>query len=272
MLFIVLLLMVYPALCVERVFFLMGTYAVIDLPDEEKVYRVYLFMKSIEEKISTFIEDSEVSLLNRSSGKGPLRVSKETEEVIRASLYAYEKTYGYFDITLGSGKVIVSEGGVFLTDGTRIDLGGVGKGFAVEKASSYADTEWGFVSIAGDMKVWGHRRPLAVKDPFEKGPIALMVNSRDLCLSTSGNYIKDHIRQEDKDLVQITVVYTNCTLADAYATGLFAMPRDLRRRFYKENPDVGVLEVYRDGSLYMNEAFLSYFEEVRLKKTLNLKN
>ncbi len=258
---------------VERVFLLMGTYTVIDLPDERKVYQTYMFLRSVEEKISTFIDSSEVSAINRSSGKGPVSVSEYTLEVIADALVAKEKTYGYFDITLGSGgsDLRIYGGKVYAGRDVRIDLGGIGKGYAVEKGYEHARTEWGFIAIAGDMKVWGHRRVLAVRDPLEGGSLLQMVNARDLCLSTSGNYIKEHIRQEDPDLVQITVVYPNCTFADAYATALFAMPRDLRRRFYRENPDVGSLEVFRDGSLYFNPAFFRYFEAVYIKKKSNLK-
>ncbi|MDQ7037885.1 MAG: FAD:protein FMN transferase [Aquificota bacterium] len=264
-----LLLINHALFSVERVFYLMGTYAVIDLPVESEVYRTYLFMRSLEEKLSPFIEDSEISTLNRSAGKGPVRVSEETAEMIRKALYAYEKTYGYFDITRGAGgpsSIRLNGSSVYLSDGTSIDIGGIGKGYTVEKAYLYAGTEWGFVSIAGDMKVWGHRRVLAVRDPRGEGPIMQMVNSRDLCLSTSGNYIKRHIEQKDRDLLQITVVHTDCTLADAYATALFSMPRELRRRFYAENPEVGALEVFRDGSLYMNRAFPEYFEVILIKK------
>lgn len=264
------LLLIGPvSLGIERVFYLMGTYAVIDLPEESKVYRTYLFMRSLEEKLSPFVEDSEISILNRKAGKGPVRVSAETEEVLRKALYAYRRTFGYFDITRGTGgplSVKVYGGKVYLSKGARIDIGGIGKGYAVEKAYMFAGTEWGFVSIAGDMKVWGHRRVLAVRDPQGEGPLMQMVNSKDLCLSTSGNYIKEHIDQSDRDLLQVTVVYTDCTFADAYATALFAMPRDLRRRFYRENPEVGALEVFRDGSLYMNRAFPEYFEVILIKK------
>jgi thiamine biosynthesis lipoprotein len=260
--------------CTERVFYLMGTYAVIDLPDEERIYRTYMFMRSIEEKISTFREDSEISELIRNAGKGYVKVSEETEEVLRISLRVYKKTYGYFDITLGSGgpaSIRVERGRAYLSEGVTLDLGGIGKGYAVEKASAYAGTPWGFIAIAGDMKVWGHKRPLAIRDPLGEGSLLQMINAKDLCLSTSGNYIREHIVQRDRDLVQITVVYTDCSLADAYATALFSMPRDLRRKFYRENPEVGSLEVFADGSLYMNPAFLSYFETVVFKKKRNLR-
>ncbi len=257
------------ALSAEKVFYLMGTYAVIDLPDERKVYETYFYLRNLEDKLSTFMENSEVSLINKNAGVRAVEVSEETLRVIEASLIAKEKTYGYFDVTLGRGEVKVEGTRVFAS--ASIDLGGIGKGYAIERAYEFAGTSQGFISIGGDMKVWGHKRVLAIRDPLREGPLLQMINAKDLCLSTSGNYFKEHIKQEDPELVQITVVFTDCTFADAFATALFAMPRDLRRKFYRENPNVGVLEVFEDGSLYINSAFFEYFEVVKFKKKSGLK-
>ncbi len=282
---IALLLLTLPAFGKEKVFYLMGTYVVVDLPTEEEAYRAYRIMKSLEGKLSDYIPDSEVSLINRWAGIRPVEVSGETLEVIRKSLEISERTYGYFDITVGAitikhrreGKLSLERAKrlvnyreielrgekVFLKKkGMAIDLGGIGKGFIVEKAYEALKTPWGFIGAAGDMKVWGHKRALAIRDPISGGSLVQMVNSRDLCLSTSGNYLKKHIKQRDGELIQITVAHENCTYADAYATALFSMPRELRRRFERENPDVGVLELFRDGSLYMNGRFREFFEVI----------
>lgn len=270
---------------VERTFYLMGTYALIDLPSQEEVYRAYREMKRVESIISSYIQDSETNKVNTSAGIKPVQVSDEFLELLRISLEVSRKTYGYFDVTIGSftinhlrkgilqredalklvdfRNVEIRNGKVFLRKkGMALDFGGIGKGYAVEVAHRSLKSERGFIGIAGDMKVWNQERVLAIKDPLRGGSLLQMVNARDLCLSTSGNYHKDHIATEDKDLVQITVVYENCTYADAYATALFAMPREKRRSFLKENPSVGVLELYRDGSVYMNEAFRSYFKMI----------
>ena len=266
----------------EKIFYLMGTYVVVDLPEKE-AYRSYRIMKSLEEKLSDYIPYSEISRINREAGIRPVRVSQETLEVIRKSIDISRRTYGYFDISIGAitvkhmreGEIsieeakrlvnyrdIVIEGHkVFLRKkGMALDLGGIGKGFVVEKVYEVLKTPKGFIGAAGDMKVWGEKRLLAVKDPFSGKSLVQMVNSRDLCLSTSGNYIKEHIEQEDEDLVQVTVVHTDCTYADAYATALFSMPRDLRRKFEEKNHDVGILELFRDGSLYMNNRFREFFD------------
>jgi len=273
---------------VEKLFYVMGTYAYVELPSDEEAYKAYRIMRSVEEKISDYMEDSEVSLINRNSGKRAVKVSEETMRVLRLALIASEKTYGYFDITIGAVTVnhrrhgrltpeeaerLVNFRDVFLGEnrvllrkkGMAIDLGGIGKGYALDVVRERIGSPWGFVSIAGDMKVWGTEKVIAVKDPLSGGSLLQGINAGEMCISTSGNYLRKHIEQHDEELLQVTVVYHTCALADAYATALFSMPRDLRRRFMLENPDVGVLELYGDGSLYMNPAFRKSFKLITFR-------
>ncbi|WP_457601602.1 FAD:protein FMN transferase [Hydrogenivirga sp.] len=287
---VIALLLSLTSLClgVEKLFYLMGTYAYMELPTEEEAYRAYRLARSLEKKLSDYIQGSEVSLINENAGLRPVKVSAQTLNVIRLSLAVSRKTYGYFDITVGAltinhrrlGRLSRSEAKelinfrdlevrgdeVFLRrGGMAIDLGGIGKGYALDVIHRGLDSPWGFIGIAGDMRVWGMKRVIAVKDPLSGGVLLQGVNKRDLCVSTSGNYVKEHIVQRDERLVQVTVVHDVCALADAYATALFSMPRRLRRSFLKENPDVGVLELFSDGSVYMNRAFRGYFRLLLLK-------
>ncbi len=273
----------------EKIFYLMGTYVVVDLPKEEDAYRAYRIMKSLEEKLSDYIPDSEISLINRRAGVKPVEASPETLEVLKKAIEISERTYGYFDVSVGAitikhkregrisleeakelvnyRNIVIDGSGVFLKKrNMALDLGGIGKGFAVEKTYEILKVPRGFIGAAGDMKVWGEKRTLAIKDPLSGGSLVQMVNSKDLCLSTSGNYLRQHIEQEDEELIQITVVHTDCTYADAYATALFSMPKELRRRFEEENPEVGVLELFSDGSVYINKGFRNFFEVILFRK------
>ncbi len=265
----------------------MGTYLRVELPEGYSPYRVYRYLRSLEEKLSTYIDDSEVSRINKNAGIKPVRVSEELLEILGYSMYVYRKTFGFFNVAVGAYTINFKRRGVIeeeralelmdISDievsGNRVflrkpfmalDFGGIGKGYAVEKAYRVVNSTRGFIGIAGDMKVWGMRKTLAVKDPTEGGSLLQMINRKDVCLSTSGNYYKKHIRSHS-ELLQITVAHENCILADAYATALFSMPRSLRERFLRENPRVGVLELYPDDSLYMNRAFREYFEVMVLK-------
>ena len=273
-------------LSVEKIFYLMGTYSTIDLDNPDDIRRAYKYLRKLENKMSTYLAESEVSLINRYAGIKPVRVSEEVAEVIVEALKISEKTYGYFDITVGAytinyrrkgllekkealklvnyKDVVVNGDKVFLKKkGMAIDLGGIGKGYALEKVYEYLNIERGFITIGGDMKIWGMKRSIAILDPLKESIIALFVNRGDLCISTSGNYHQDHIRTQNRNIIQVTVLYRNCTHADAYATALFAMPEDKIKKFLKENKDVGVFILYKDKKVYVNPAFFSYCEKFK---------
>jgi Membrane-associated lipoprotein involved in thiamine biosynthesis len=268
----------------EKVFHLMGTYAIIDLPSE-KAYQAYRFMKGLEEKLSDYIEDSEVSKINQKAGVEPVEVSADTLEVIKKSLWLSELTEGAFDITVGAitirarrlreiseddarnlvnyKKVRVEGNRVFLEEkGMAIDLGGIGKGFAIQKAYEFIKTEEGFIAIAGDLRVWGHKRLLAVYNPINGKILAQGYNKKDLCFSTSGNYRREHIIGKDGKLLQITVAYEDCTLADGLSTALFAMDDKKRWDFIEKHPQFGYLLLFSDGSVYVNKTFFEFFESL----------
>ncbi len=274
-------------LSVEKIFYLMGTYSTIDLDNPDDIRRAYKYLRKLENKMSTYISESEVSLINRYAGIKPVNVSAEIVEVIVEALKISKKTYGYFDITVGAytinyrrkgfleekealklvnyKDVVVNGDKVFLKKkGMAIDLGGIGKGYALEKVYEYLNIERGFISIGGDIKIWGMRRSLAILDPLKGSIIALFVNREDLCISTSGNYHQDHIRTQNRNILQITVLHKNCTYADAYATALFAMPEEKIKKFVDENRDVGVFILYKNREVYVNPVFLSYCEKFKI--------
>ncbi len=274
-------------LSVEKIFYLMGTYSTIDLDNPDDIRRAYKYLRKLENKMSTYISESEVSLINRYAGIKPVKVSPEIVEVIVEALKISKKTYGYFDITVGAytinyrrkgsldeeealklinyKDVSVKGNKIFLKKkGMAIDLGGIGKGYALEKVYDYLNVERGFISIGGDMKIWGMRKSIAILDPLKESIISLFVNREDLCISTSGNYHQDHIRTQNRDILQITVLHKNCTYADAYATALFAMPEGKMKKFLNENKDVGVFILYKNREVYVNPVFLSYCEKFKI--------
>lgn len=263
----------------------MGTYVLIELP-EGKEYEAYRYMKRLEEKLSDYMETSEVSKINQVAGENCVEVSEETVEVIKKSIEVSEKTYGFFDISVGSytinhkrkelldqerAKALIDYRNIKIEDnkvcllkkGMAIDLGGVGKGYAVQKAYENLKTPWGFISIAGDLKVWGHKRLLAVYNPMNNHILAEGINSRDLCLSTGGNYLRKHILGAKNSLLQATVAHWDCTFTDAIETALLAMDDNSRERFLEENPQIGVLLLFEDGTIFVNRAFMEYFESLR---------
>jgi len=62
-----------------------------------------------------------------------------------------------------------------------------------------------------------------VYNPINGKILAQGYNKKDLCLSTSGNYRREHIIGKGSNTLQVTVAYEDCTLTDGLFTALFAM-------------------------------------------------
>ncbi len=264
-------------------YYLMGTYSYIEMTSSELNKKAYKILRDIEGKLSDYIDSSEISKINANAGKRFAKVSDVTMEMIKKAIEVSEKSFGYFDITIGAltinakrlGKIdeikakelvnfkniLIKEDSVMLKEeNMAIDPGGIGKGFAIEKAYEKLNTKRGFISIGGDMKIWGHKRTIAIKDPRNGKSLAQMVNFKDVSISTSGNYLRKHIVTPEEDVLQVTVAHEDAGFADAFSTAIFAMPEKMRRKFIEDNPDVGVLILYKDGSIYMNKKFMELFE------------
>ncbi|MDW8109898.1 MAG: FAD:protein FMN transferase [Candidatus Kryptonium sp.] len=267
---------------------LMGTYAYIELSPQNLNHTAYKYLKEIEAKLSDYIDSSEISKINSNAGYKFIKISDIALEVIKEAVLISKRTWGIFDITVGAltinskrlkkfsedsayklinfNDIVISGDSIMLAKkGMAIDLGGIGKGFAIQKVHENLKAKLGFISIGGDMKVWGHKRTLAIKNPLNDDVLVQMVNSKDVALSTSGNYLQKHIETQDDKVIQVTVAHENSTFADAYATALFAMPENLRMKFLSENKDVGTLILYADGSVFMNEKFRDFFDIIIFK-------
>ena len=181
----------------------------------------------IEALLSPVRPESDVSRLNRDGGAGPVAVSRETYDLVARSVAISGETGGSFDITFAPLEplwnyknrnfVPPSAGAVaallpfvgydklrFLPDrgaiafarpGMRIGLGGMGKGYAVEKGIDVLrkrGVEAGIVTAGGDLQVMGNKfgKPwiTGLRDP-RRDAILLTLGLEDGdAISTSGDY------------------------------------------------------------------------------------
>lgn len=271
----------------EKVFKSMGTYFIVDADGYH--YDIFRYVSYLESLLSDYVEDSEISKINHLAGRSCVEVSAETLEVVKKSIEISELTDGMFDITVGSitinhkrkknldfqlakslvdyKKIKIEDKKICLpNDSMAIDLGGIGKGFAVQKVyEKFKDKlDKGFIALAGDLKVWGHKRELGIYNPLNKDVLVKIINKKDLCISTSGNYIQDHIVGKPTDLVQVSVVYDDCSYTDAISTAIFAMDRQQREKFLEKNQQIGIIILYKDGSVWLNRKFIDYFDVLQI--------
>jgi thiamine biosynthesis lipoprotein len=243
--------------------------------------------------MSVWKDGSDIERLNAAAGDQPVRVSAEVREVVRTAHQVSEWTGGKFDVTFGalSGlwkfdhdqdnqipdraevqkrlplidyrrlKIDDEAGTAFLErKGMRAHLGGIGKGYAVDRGVAILRqrgvTDF-IVQAGGDMYVSGRRgeRPwrVAIRDP--RGPEDRSFAALDLTdgsFSTSGDYERFFIRDGRRyhhildpllgepatGCRSVTIVADNATIADALSTGVFLLGPDEGMKLVERLPHV----------------------------------
>jgi thiamine biosynthesis lipoprotein len=235
-------------------------------------------IRRIEALLTTFDEASETNLINRNAGIGPVTVSRETFDIIRRSIRISTVTQGAFDISYGSvdkrlwnfdtrmdrlppketakkmvrlinyRNIVLDEANttVFLKEkGMRIGFGGIGKGYAAERAKMVMmdmQVDSGVVNASGDLTAWGFQpdgKPwtIGIADPNSAGKAFSYLNITNMALATSGNYEKFIMVDGKKyshtinprtglpitGIKSVTIISPNAELADAMATPVMIM-------------------------------------------------
>lgn len=130
----------------------------------------------IEAKLSRFVAASPIARFNAAAADACIEVDADTARVLDAARWLHAASGGSFDISLGSGPSgwrCVDDTLLKLADGVRLDLGGIGKGFAVDAAIAAMrahDIESGWVNAGGDLRVFGPLTlPIDLRDETRGG-------------------------------------------------------------------------------------------------------
>jgi len=117
---------------------------------------------AVQRCLSRFESGSDIARFNELRADGWLDIQADTEIVLSAARRLFRDSDGVFDVSLGSAPT-----GWLLRDGTlhklhadaRIDLGGIGKGHAVDRAVQAlqrAGLSGGWVNAGGDLRGFGN--------------------------------------------------------------------------------------------------------------------
>jgi len=176
-----------------------------------------------------------------------------------------EEFIGWEQIELADGKVKIPEG-------MQLDLGAVAKGFVAGKLKQLL-TEYGvtsaILSLGGNVTTLGKKPDgtqfvVAIRDPNDADAYLDTVQVSDSAVVTSGSYMRwfeqDGVRYHhiidpktgkpaDSGLVSVTVICTDDTAADAYATAFFVMGAEKTSEFLKSHPEMNAIMVKTSGEI-----------------------
>lgn len=182
-------------------------------------------MRRIDALMSHYKPESELSQINQRGAKQAVVVDQELFDLIKLSTHFSEITDGAFDITYASvgylydyrkhikpdeGQIEHALPGVnwrhlildakahsvrFARDGMRIDLGGIAKGYAVDRGIGLLQArgvQHAVVTAGGDTRIIGDRmgRPwiVGIRHPDDKSKVVMRLPLTDTAMSTSGDY------------------------------------------------------------------------------------
>ncbi len=231
-------------------------------------------MRHIDATMSPLIETSELARVNARAAIEPVAVSEELFNLIQRSLYFSRLTDGAFDISFASVGYLYDyrqqkrparrqlEQNIPLINfhnlvldaqqhtirysrpGTRIDLGGIAKGHAVDRSLALLKQmgiEHALVTAGGDSRVtgdrWGHPWTIGVRDPRKQDKLVAVIPLMDVAVSTSGDYERffeeDGVRYHHiidpasgdsaRELRSVTIIGTDATTTDALSTSVFVL-------------------------------------------------
>lgn len=192
---------------------------------EAAVAAVIASMHDVDAMMSTYKSASQLSQVNARGAREAVKVDRELFDVIRASLEFSKLTGGAFDVTYASvghlydyrarqrptdAQISQALPGVnwrnvrldpaaltvkFDRPGMRIDLGGIAKGYAVDRAIGLLQSRGiahAVVSAGGDSRIIGDRfgRPwiVGIRHPDDPGRLITRIPLVDTAMSTSGDY------------------------------------------------------------------------------------
>jgi len=175
----------------------------------EAAQAAFALVDRLEGELSRFRPNSDITRINHLVAGEHTRVGEAAAECLVIAQHMHALTDGAFDISIGTGlpSLAIDTETCTVTasaDGVRVDLGGIGKGYAVDLVSELLE-EWGleraFVhggfssAIALEPPAAAHDGwPLTLSDPRDRSRTFCRLSMRQAALSASGVRKGDHIR------------------------------------------------------------------------------
>ncbi len=290
---------------VERQKVMMGTFVsiAVDIQHKELIAPAFNLLQTIESSLSSFDKNSPIYKLNHDKST---KLDRYSYEALKLSLEYYKETDGYFDIAVGkitkelyrfgldervaSSKslkqastaisgLLFNKDEAIITDTIKIDLGGMGKGYGVDKLRAYLkanDVKYAVIALSGDIRCIGEC-PVAVNNPLREGAVLATFQMKNSGVSTSGNYnryVKDvahnHLinpknKSSETNFISVTLIANlpSATL-DAYATAVSVMP--IKRAYaFLDGHQLAYIVLQSNRVLRVSKNIQEYVKDLKLK-------
>ncbi len=265
-------------------------------------------IRRLEQQLSFYNPASEISYVNRNASKKPVRIRPNLYSLLRMSADLHSITMGAFDVTVGplmrcwgfvqdSGawpsdsqreealqqtgmdQVVLDDEECtvfFKRDGMEIDLGAIGKGYAIEEAADLLQdcqiTSGLLHGGTSTMVAIGTPSPqengwsIGITDPHDQTNVLTSVRIQDQALSISaphgkafhkdgqlwGHVIDPRIGYPVETSALSAVIHSSATVSDAVSTALLTMDQSEIEQVAQKFDRIRILCVYSDnGDFHM---------------------
>ncbi len=261
-------------------------------------------MHRIDELMSHYKPESQLSRVNRDAATEAVPVDPELATLIQRALDLSELTGGAFDISYASVgylyeyrehrhpteaqiesalpavnwrliRVDLAASTVrFGMPGMRIDLGGIAKGYAVDRGIAILRERGithGSVTAGGDSRILGDRRGrpwiVGIRHPDDPDRVVARIPLEDAAISTSGDYeryfdengvryhhiINPRTGRSATGVRSVTVIGPEAVLTDGLSTSLFVLGPERGLALIDGRDDVDAVIVRDDGKVFYSK-------------------
>lgn len=286
---------------------IMGTAVRVELWADDKaageaaIAAVMAEMHRIDREMSPYKPESELSRINREAADHPVPISAEMFDILSRSIEFSKLSGGAFDITFSSvgymydyrhhikptdKEIEQALPGInyrhmlldaqkrtvkFARPGVRIDLGGIGKGYAVDNSIALLKKRGithAIVTAGGDSRVLGDRRGrpwmVGIRDPRRKDNVVAVLPLINSAISTSGDYERyfevDGVRyhhilnpktgRSATGVHSVSVIGPDATTTDGLTKPVFILGPEKGLRLIESIPGVDVVIVDANGKMF----------------------
>lgn len=285
---------------------IMGTRIVVELWAADRargnadIDAVFAEMRRVDRDMSTYKPTSEISKVNAEAANRPIKISGELFDLLSQALEYSRLTDGAFDITYASvgylydfrkhvrpddeaiaralpginyRHVILDSTARtvrFAREGVRIDLGGIGKGHAVDRGIQVLQQRGishALVTAGGDSRIIGDRfgQPwvVGIRHPDRKEEVIARIPLEDAAISTSGDYeryfdengvryhhiIDPHTGESARKVRSATIIGPTATRTDGLSKTAFVLGAEKAIEIYNRLDGIDAIIVKPDGQV-----------------------